>query len=448
MTRWRPGEIEVDVVEVRAARRSQPGPPRFPLPWLFAAAMAGSTALAVFGGLVLGFLAATETGIGASHWTEVVQAHGRLQLFGWAGVFVVALTFEFLIRLNQRPPLPAAARAAVLLALASGAVIGVGAQVWHDVVGFLWLPGGALVAAAAAGNAALVFRVRAARPLSTDLHPLFFRAAASWFVVAAAMSVVSIARAADPVLPLAETAIASDLVVRGFLLNTIVAVGLRAFPGHLELEPVPVRRQAVIFAWLNGALAARVLVGGAYGLPANATVVEVADVAFGAGLVALTLWLRVLAPLRHPFRGPRYRVFVPLAWLGLVAYGAGVVGLAFETRDANATLYQVGAVRHILLTAFMAPLMVAMAHIVLERFGTGRLRFQGLLTAAFFMLVSAWPLRVLPVLFVGSPSEAGRAVLGTAAVLEAAGLAAMAVVAASNGLAIRAAHRLRGRTLP
>jgi hypothetical protein len=48
-------------------------------------------------------------------------------------------------------------------------------------------------------------------------------------------------------------------------------------------------------------------------------------------------------------------------------------------------LYQEGAIRHIFLLGFVLPLMLAMAHIVLARFGAGYIPWQNLLTAGFLL---------------------------------------------------------------
>ncbi|MCE7927500.1 MAG: hypothetical protein HUU14_05315 [Dehalococcoidia bacterium] len=438
MTAHRTGDIELEVVHAPVARAHVPRRPAPPAaPWLFAAAMAASASVAVLGGLVLGFLAATETAFGENHWTEAVQAHGRLQLVGWTAVFVASLAFEFIVRLNQRGPLPFLPRLLVLCGLGTGALLEAVAQVWNDPLGFAWLPGAAITFAASAGFATLIWRVRAAFPFRLDLQPVFFRIGATWLAVAGAVSLLAVLRADDGVVRVGDAHLAVELIARGFVLNTILGVALRAFPGHLGLEPLPVRRQANVMGILNGALLAWAAGSGAFGLPDEAVVRSFANVALAVGLVLFTIWMGVLSPLRNPAGGPNYRVLVPLAWLGLVAYALALAGTAVAEFDSDLGLYQDGAVRHIFLLGFMAPLMAAMAHIVLARFGTGRVRWEPLLTASFAGLMLAWPLRVLPVLFTNNPGTMGRSILGTAAVIAAASLAAMAVVAGRNALAIR-----------
>lgn len=439
MTAGRPGDVELEVVRVRMAPpRVAPRPAPPAAPWLFAAAMASSVAIAVLGGLVLGFLAATETGFGQSHWTQAVQAHGRLQLGGWTAVFVAALSFEFVVRLNQRGPLPVLPRALVLTGLGAGAVVEAAAQVWNGPLGWLWVPGAALTVASSAGFAAMILRVRAAHPFRLDLQPLFFRLASAWLVAAAVVSLASAVRADGALIAPRESRLAVEVLVRGFVLNAIVAVALRAFPGHLGLRPLVVRRQGVVMGVLNVSTVAWVAGSGAFFLPGSQLLRALADGGLAAGLLAFTAWMGVLKPLGAPRGGPNYRVLVPLAWLGAVAYALALVGAAVAELAGDLTAYQVGAVRHIFLLGFMAPLMAAMAHIVLARFGTGRVKWEPLLTTAFVGLVVAWPLRVLPVLFVDSPGALGRGVMGVAAAVAMVSLAGFAVVAGANALAIRA----------
>jgi uncharacterized protein involved in response to NO len=434
-----------DLIPVHIAMRRASAIARPPaMPWLFAAAMAASTAIAAFGGLVLGYLAATESGFGSRHWTEAVQAHGHLQLAGWATVFVAALTFEFVVRLNQRPALlPAWPRAGVLLALSLGAILEAVGQVWHGRLGFAWPLGAGVVLAGTAGFALIVFRVPAPRPLREDFHSLWFRTAAGWLVAATALQFLTAARASLSIAPLDDSRLTTELVMRGFVLSSVVAVGLRAFPGHLGLTPVGSGRQRAAWSGLTASVVAWAAGSGAYGLPDSEVLRVAGDLLFAATVLLLTGWLQVLRPLREPRGGPRYRVLVPVAWLALCAYALALAAAAVFELFGDRSLYEAGAVRHIFLLGFMAPLMVAMAHIVLARFGTGHVLSENWLTAAFVLLMVAWPLRVLPVLLSDSPGAGARHVLGAAGAVAFVALALFALVAARNALAIFRRSRVR-----
>lgn len=89
-----------------------------------------ATALAVelFGGPAIGVLMyLARSGALSSHLPGLVQAHGSLQLFGWAGLFVAGMAQRLLPRLAGRPPVRTAALPLLVL-LAGGIVLRVVGQ--------------------------------------------------------------------------------------------------------------------------------------------------------------------------------------------------------------------------------------------------------------------------------------------------------------------------------
>lgn len=435
-----PTSIETEQILLRVIEQRRAAPPKPPpAPWLFASAMAVSVAISVFAGTILGFIAATQMGYAGTHWTEAVQAHGQLQLLGWMSVFVAALGFEFVVRLQQAPALPTAPRLVVLGLLAIGALVRAAGQLWNDQLGVLWIPGAALILAGALVFAVLIFRVRRPRPLRTDVHPLWFRAAALWLIAASTLGLIAAARAEAGVVALPESHLEVELMLRGFILLSIFAVALRAFPGHLGVEIASDGQQRILFAALNLTFIAYVLGSGAFGFPDSEPLRRIADAAFAATLLLATWWLHVFDVVPRWRGAPRYAVLVPIAWAGLCIYAVALAGAALASTWTGLTLYQDGGVRHIFMLGFIAPLMVAMAHIVLNRFGVGRLYWPNILLASFILLMIAWPLRVLPVLFVPSPGVEARGLLGVAGAVLITGLVCFVAVAARHALAIREA---------
>ncbi|MBI2767190.1 MAG: hypothetical protein HYX53_14940 [Chloroflexi bacterium] len=392
--------------------------------------MAAAALVATVAGVVLGMLAALEASFAGERWTQAVQAHGRLQLFGFAAPFVVALALEFLPRLNQQPAYSARVRAGVPLLLALSAILVAVSQLWPGVSGFLLVPAGAIFAAGAVIFAALTWaRTRHTR-LRLDPQPLFLPTAAVWLAVAAGLSLWGLTEAGESVVPLVYSTAAVETFLRGFVMLSIAGVALRAFPGHLGLRPVAPQRQVLLFAALNASLVLWLLSLGPGALPGLRAGVRLADAAYAGTLLAFTASLGVLNPLRElRAPGPRYRVLVPAAWLGVVLYAVLLLGVALPA-GPDLSLYQEGAIRHVFMLGFMVPLMVAMAHIVLARFGVGFVPWQNALTGAFVLLTAAWPLRVAPTLFTASPSDAGRWMMATAGVLVMSGLALVAAVCA------------------
>lgn len=417
-----------------------------PAPWFFAAAMAASTAVAVFAGLVLGFLAAMELSYGQSHWSQAVQAHGRLQLFGWVSVFVVALAFEFAVRFHGTPLIPTVRRLAVLLLLGVGALAGAAGQVWYDHLEFLWVAGQGAVLAGALGAAWLTFRAcRPRHPLLLDLSPLWFNAGMAWLAVSAGASFATALGADLPVATSLETHFAAEVFLRGFLLNIILIVGLRAFAGHVGLPQLSIPQQRFVFALTNGSVMVWVLASGAYFLPDSETGRLAGDAGLALALLAFTGWFRIFGPRPDLTGGPRYRVLIPIAWSGAAIYALVLLALVVASPWFDPDAYQSGAVRHILLLGFVAPLMAAMAHVVLARFGLGYIPSENLLTTGFVFLMAAWPLRVVPPLVDSTPGDMTKGLMGLAAVLAFSGLGLMATVAGRTALAIRARHRAMAR---
>lgn len=107
------------------------------------------TALIVelIGGPAIGVLMyLARSGVLPSHLPELVQAHGSLQLLGWAGLFVAGMAQRLLPRLAGRPPVRAAALPLLVL-LAGGAVLRALGQVMGNAPGGTVALAGSLISA-------------------------------------------------------------------------------------------------------------------------------------------------------------------------------------------------------------------------------------------------------------------------------------------------------------
>lgn len=437
----RSADLEIPVV-IRA-RIATPAPVLPRHPFVFAIWMSAASMVAVAAGLVLGILAATEASIGGSRWTPSVQAHGRLQLFGFVATFVVALALEFLIRLNGRPAFSARVRIVVPALLGGGALALAAGQVWHDTIGALAYAGGAAFLCGALSFAVLTWRIPLSRPVRVDPQPLFMRAAAAWLAVAGALALWGVAEAESGVVPLDISSATVEVFLRGFVTLTIIGVGLRAFAGHLGLQPPGPGRLLVVYSLLNASVVAWLLASGVGALQASSWLERIADAAFAAGLVAFVAWFGLLTSLRRARGGPRYTLLIPLAWVGAMAYAALLAATAVLPGGHSLGIYEEGAIRHTYLLGFIVPLMIAMAHVVLARFALGFVPWENALTGGFFLLFAAWPLRTIPFLFESAPSTPSRWLLGIAGLLAMAGLFLVATVCARTAqLATRRARQL------
>jgi len=399
--------------------------------------MALAAALAVVAGLVLGILAAAEAGIGRERWTQSVQAHGRLQLFGFMATFVVALLFEFLPRLNQRAALPARVRVGIPALLFGSAMLAAVAQVWFGTLSSLAVPAALVFAAGAVAATLVAWRIPPPAALRVDPQPLFFRAATLWLVIAALFAIRAAAAAEDGVVPLEHSRLVTETFLRGFVLLTVIGVALRAFVGHLGLAPLGPRRQSAVLIAINVSVAVWAVTTWSGEL---ALAVRLADVSLRVALLAFVGWFRILDGLRFKRGQPGYARMIPVAFIGLVIYCLLLIGAAALAGNDGPGLYEASAIRHVLMLGFLLPLMVAMSHIVLARFGTGTLPWTAVLTTAFVLVAAAWPLRVAPVLN-GPPSDPEKVVLVVSGLLVMAGMALVAAVSARTAFLIAARQR-------
>lgn len=420
----------IPFVEVRTARQVERVAPRGL--WLPGTALSGALFMAAVAGLTLGILAATGTSIADGRWFPVVQAHATIQLWAWLAISIAALMFEFVVRLNGRPALGLVPRVAALGLLGGGAMLAATAGTAASLPTALLVAGWACLVAGSALTARLVASVPMARHLRDDLHPLFFRTGVAWLLVSAVLGAWGSLRVSAGAIPPPVFDAMVEVFLRGFALHVTVGVGLRAFPGHLGLAPVPVRQQVVLYALLNASI---------FLLSVDASA---ADLLAGVAAVHASYAFGVHRLLRHPgVPGERHGLLVLVTWIGLVAWGVFLTGasvLAVAGLEPAPFLAH-GAVRHVLMAGFIGPLIVAMMHIVLERFGTGRLLGRAWLHAAFVFLIVAWPLRVAPPMLDPSASAITQGAMGVAGVLMMIGLLLAGGVAARNALEARHLER-------
>lgn len=433
------------LLTVRPAHGRRPPQQPVAYPWLFAAWMAAAALVAVVAGLVLGVMAAAEAGIGADRWTQAVQAHGRLQLLGFVAPFVMALAFEFIPRLLGRPPFGRALRASVPATFLAGAAALAAGQVWHNEAGWLTWPGALLTVAGSVAFATIVWRVRLPRPLRIDAQPFYLRAASVWLVVASVAAAIASSRAEAGVVPLTDSRAVVELFLRGFVTLMIMGIALRAFVGHLGLQPLPPPRQLAVLAVLNLGLLAWLAGLGFAALPDFTPLLRVGDAAHGLALLLFAGWFGIWRGLFRPARSPRYRLLLPASWTGAYVYAGWLLVSAVVAPATGLSLYEEGAIRHTFLLGFMVPLMVAMAHVVLARFATGTVPWEPALTAAFWLAFIAWPLRVIPAAASEAPSGAGTIAMVTAGALLMAALTLLAAVSSRTAVLVRRSNRAMAR---
>jgi len=103
--------------------------------------------LALLAGLPLGIVAALgvahDIGV-ASRWTQLVQAHGHLQVVAWVGLFILGIAYHVLPRFKGVPLWPERLVLPSFFLLLAGVVLRTVSQPWADAAG----PAGLLAASA------------------------------------------------------------------------------------------------------------------------------------------------------------------------------------------------------------------------------------------------------------------------------------------------------------
>jgi uncharacterized protein involved in response to NO len=194
-----------------------------------------------------------------TRWTALAQAHGHLQLLGWAGLFIFGMGYRLVPRMSGTSlQLP-------WLALPSGALLVAGltlrpfAQTWVDARGLrALLPlSSALELLAVLAFAAIVFatlRARKRAPASL----LFFASGTAWLVTALTLQTIWLAdltRDRTPLVPLLRDDALVTVLMLGFVLGFIHAVALRTMPTFYARAVPGYPAVAPLWAGLNGGVA-------------------------------------------------------------------------------------------------------------------------------------------------------------------------------------------------
>lgn len=430
-------------------------------------------ALAITAGFGLGadlFLArALHASLGAM-WPAAAQAHGHVQLFGWAGLMVLGVGLHFLPRLRGVPlPHPACARAALALLVAGLLLRVLTAPLLAAVASTRLVPlvvplrvgllGSGLleIAGAALAIAELALLARRGPPLHAQsrLWPLlpFFISAFTTLWLALAVNVLGLVAAVrgGGLVPDRIDEITIQLAFYGFLLPIAVAMSERTFPLFLR-TPVPDMRL------LRGGLAL-LLAGLATRLGG-----EVADVPAAVGLGQLglagalglfVLALGLFAPRRPLPRQPVRLLSDPIQWHALAAYIwlllaallLGATGLTdLGVRGIALTLDAPDAEHHLLGAGFVTLLILGMGAQLLPGFANRRLRSRALVWATLLLGNAAAVMRVGPLFVAGMSPALENGLLAAAGVV---GLAALAAFGLNlGGRRGMASQMQRGLSVP
>lgn len=214
--------------------------------------------LGVFGGFLMATVLTVTRAVHARTglwWIALAQAHGHLQLYGWAGLFVLGVAFHFLPRLRGAPlAYPSAARW-ILLAQAVALVIRAIAQplLSADRSGF-WrvalIASGVIELLALGGAVALLLATArtgprmATRPALWSVLP-FLGGVCVALGAEAVSNLVNVWRAAGSttagLVPVSGDTVNITLGLFGFLVPMALAMSARAMPMYAGLTAFPAR---------------------------------------------------------------------------------------------------------------------------------------------------------------------------------------------------------------
>lgn len=387
-----------------------------------------SLLLAISGGFGLGGLlmaAESRYAVSGAWWEAAAQAHGHIQIFGWAGLMVVGVGLHVLPRLRGAPlaharwvrllcallvaglalrmvaqPALAASQTGAMHALLGAALIGSGGLELAGVSVLLWMLGGTLRAGPSPRT----------RPGLWSVLPFFATAfVALW--LALAVNLVGLAgalRAGQGLVPDAIDDLTSWIAFYAFLLPVSLAMSARTFSIFLRTALPRLDLLRAALALLLGGLAARV----AGDLTGISLAAGLGRLMLAAALALCIVALGVFGPRRPlprqqdalPADPIRVQMLSAYAWLTVVIALLVLSGL--NTLGALPISIDPDAERHALGAGFVTLLILGVGAFLLPGMMGHRRLSWGLLWATTACANAAAVLRVAPVAIPGLLSQA------------------------------------------
>lgn len=399
-------------------------------------------------------------------WLPLVQAHGHVQLYGWAGLFVFGVGLYFLPRLRGAalahprlvPWIAVALIAGItgrLLAQTLLAFVPAGATASLArggliIAGLLELAGATLVLYLLAATLRTGPPIRKRKGLWRTL-PFLATAFVVFWIATALNAALSIDAVQAGLVPLDWTQIVVHLMLFGFILPVAMAMSVQTFPLFLRLSfPDLIHLRAVAAVYVVG------FVLRAGGLAQDAPwVTGAGSLLMGLSLLVFIYLIDVLTKVREPWTTgrklepkedrrptrpgmPDYGEYGRFEWLLYSAYGWLTLGALFFTVNGGALLLSrprpipTDAVRHTITVGFITMLILGMAVRMVPGFGSHKPAKPGWVDGLIVLGNAAAISRVVPLLF---PNVAGlRTLLGLSGIF---GILAVALLFAELWLTFR-----------
>ena len=364
-------------------------------------------------------------------WAALAQAHGHLQLFGWAGLFVLGVAFHFLPRLRGSGLAYAEAIPWLLGVLVAGIVLrGFSQPLLAATDAGIWRMGlvssGVLEAIALLGLLGIVVATAiqgpalSTRPALQKVLPFLVGIFAS-LGLAAIVNLVNVARASEAsiagLIPATGDATNVTLGLLGFLVPMALAMSAQTLPMYAGLEPFPRTMFWPLAVGYFGGLALALIGigGGIVWLQGLGTALLGAVLLIFVSLFMRLMRTRGKLPQRVSQLAPQpeaaahhYRAQIsgdrsnygPFVALVASAYTWAILGGVLLVIDGIARLlgtsapFSPDAARHSLALGFIALLICGIAPRMVPGFSGGRILSAKLVAATLWLGNSAAILRV------------------------------------------------------
>lgn len=188
-----------------------------------------------------------------SWWTAIAQAHGHLQLYGWAGLFVLGVAFHFLPRLRGTPLVSAWLVPWLLGAQITGLLLRVLSQPLLAASGIgIWrvlLIGSGVLECIAIGGAVVLFVLTMLRGPSLTTRPAFMGVLPLMMGAFLALGVATIVNLENVIVAATSSGLIPDpgdalnviLGLFGFLIPVALAMSAQSLPMYAGLTAFPRR---------------------------------------------------------------------------------------------------------------------------------------------------------------------------------------------------------------
>jgi hypothetical protein len=348
-----------------------------------------------------------------TRWQELAQAHGQLQLLGFAGLFIAGMAFRLLPRFSGRPlAYPLAVRSIVVLIGGGVGLRSLAPLFDNDVLhGTLLISGAVMLFGGSIAFAAVIMRTLLHPESKAEATGWFFVLGAGAFAAAGSLNLILTVRGINDglrMLPVGENNSLVSIELYGFVLMFIGGIATRAVTtlvGHPRSQ-LAARIAAAALAVGAASHTGVTLVSAIEGPSPNLD--RVANVTLL--IIAMALLLIVWATgIFHP-RADRVASasqaqfwFVRAAFVWLVVSGLLLFWYASGALADGKTLdqFEVDAVRHVLTIGVVTMMIVGMAMLVVPEFAGRRLQHpqeRGVPWAMFIAINLAAMLRVWPAL--------------------------------------------------